>query len=37
MILVDHTAALRHSAIIGVFAIVIFVLGINTTRWDEGK
>jgi ABC-2 type transport system permease protein len=37
MILVDHTAALRYSAIIGVFAIVIFVLGINTTRWDEGK
>jgi len=37
MILVDHTAALRYSAMIGAFAIVVFVLGINTTRWDEGK
>jgi len=36
MILVDHTAALRYSAMIGTFAIVVFVLGINTTRWDEG-
>jgi ABC-2 type transport system permease protein len=37
MILVDHMAALRYSAMIGAFAIVVFVLGITTTRWDEGK
>jgi ABC-2 type transport system permease protein len=36
MVSVDHTAALRYSAMIGVFAIVVFVLGINTTRWEEG-
>jgi ABC-2 type transport system permease protein len=37
MVFVDHTAALRDSALIGVFAAVVFVLGINTTKWDEGK
>jgi ABC-2 type transport system permease protein len=37
MVFVDHTAALRYSALIAVFAIVVFVLGINTTKWDEGK
>jgi ABC-2 type transport system permease protein len=37
MVSVDHTAALRYAAMIGVFAIVVFVLGINTTKWDEGK
>jgi ABC-2 type transport system permease protein len=36
MVSVDHTAALRYSAMIGVFATVVFVLGINTTKWDEG-
>jgi ABC-2 type transport system permease protein len=35
MVSIDHTAALRYSAMIGVFAIVVFVLGINTTRWEE--
>ena len=37
MVSVDHTAALRYCAMIGVFATVVFVLGINTTKWDEGK
>jgi hypothetical protein len=29
--------ALRHSAIIGIFAAVVFILGIMATRWEEGK
>lgn len=37
MIFGDHTAALRDSGMIGAFATVVFVLGINTTRWEEGK
>jgi ABC-2 type transport system permease protein len=37
MVIVDNTAALRYSAMIGVFATVVFVLGINTTKWEEGK
>ncbi len=37
MVSVDHTAALRYCAMIGVFATVVFVLGINTTKWEEGK
>jgi ABC-2 type transport system permease protein len=37
MVLVDNMAALRYSAMIGVFATVVFVLGINTTKWEEGK
>jgi ABC-2 type transport system permease protein len=36
MVSVDHAAALRYAAMIGVFAIAVFVLGINTTKWDEG-
>jgi len=36
MVSVDNTAALRYAAMIGVFAAVAFVLGINTTKWDEG-
>jgi ABC-2 type transport system permease protein len=35
MVSVDNMAALRYSAMIGVFATVVFVLGINTTKWDE--
>jgi ABC-2 type transport system permease protein len=35
MIFADNTAALHYSALIGVFATVVFVLGINTTRWEE--
>ena len=37
MVFVDNTAALRYCAVIGVFATVVFVLGINTTKWEEGK
>jgi ABC-2 type transport system permease protein len=37
MISVDNTAALRYAAMIGVFAAVVFVLGVNTTKWEEGK
>jgi len=36
MVFIDSTAALRYAAMIGVFAIVVFVLGINTTKWEEG-
>jgi ABC-2 type transport system permease protein len=37
MVSVDSMAALRYSAMIGAFAAVVFVLGINTTRWDEAR
>lgn len=37
MVFVDNMAALRYAAVIGVFAIVVFVLGINTTKWEESK
>jgi ABC-2 type transport system permease protein len=35
MVVVDNTAALRYSAIIGVFAVAVFILGIIATRWEE--
>jgi ABC-2 type transport system permease protein len=35
MVSVDNMAALHYSAMIGVFATVVFVLGINATKWDE--
>ena len=37
MVLADNMTALRCSAIIGVFAAVVFVVGIMTTKWEEGK
>ena len=37
MVSVDNTAALRYAAMIGAFAAVVFVVGINTTKWEEGK
>ncbi|HWR68133.1 MAG TPA: ABC transporter permease, partial [Desulfomonilia bacterium] len=37
MVFVDHMTALRYSVIIGVFAAVVFILGIIATRWEEGK
>jgi ABC-2 type transport system permease protein len=37
MVFVDNTAALRYCAVIGVFATVVFVVGINTTKWEEPK
>jgi ABC-2 type transport system permease protein len=36
MIFVDNMIALRCSVIIGIFAAVVFVLGIMTTKWEEG-
>jgi len=36
MIFVDNMVALRCSVIIGVFATVAFVLGIMTTKWEDG-
>jgi hypothetical protein len=29
--------SLRFSAIIGVFATVVFIVGILTSKWEEGK
>jgi ABC-2 type transport system permease protein len=36
MVSVDNTAAARYAAMIGTFAAVVFVLGVNTTKWEEG-
>ena len=37
MVFVDTMTALRYSAVIGVFAIVVFIVGILTTKWEEAK
>jgi ABC-2 type transport system permease protein len=37
MVFVDHRTALSYSAIIAVFAAVVFILGIIATQWEEGK
>jgi len=37
MVFNDHMAALRYAAIIGVFAAVVFILGIIATNWEEGQ
>jgi len=37
MIFQDNMAALRDSAVIGVFAAIVFILGIIATKWEEGK
>jgi len=37
MVFNDHMAALRYSAIIGVFAAVVFILGIVATKWEGDK
>lgn len=37
MVFVDNMAALRYAAVIGVFAGVVFVLGIIATKWEEGQ
>lgn len=37
MVLADNMTALRCSAIIGVFAAVVFVVGTMTTKWEESK
>ena len=35
MVFVDNATALRHSAVIGIFAAVAFILGTIATRWEE--
>jgi len=35
MVFEDNMAALRDAAIIGVFAAVVFILGIMATKWEE--
>jgi hypothetical protein len=35
MVFGDHMAALRYAAVIGIFAAVVFVLGIMITTWSE--
>ncbi|MGD0237694.1 MAG: ABC transporter permease [Syntrophorhabdales bacterium] len=37
MVFEDHMTALRYSAIIGMFAAVVFILGIIATKWEEGQ
>jgi ABC-2 type transport system permease protein len=37
MVFDDPMAALRYSAVIGVFAAVVFILGIIATQWEEGQ
>jgi ABC-2 type transport system permease protein len=37
MVFVDYSRALRYSAVIGVFATMVFIAGILTTKWEEGK
>jgi ABC-2 type transport system permease protein len=37
MVFVDNMTSLRSSAIIGVFATVVFIVGILTSKWEEGK
>ena len=37
MVFEDNMAALRCAAIIGVFAAVVFILGVIATKWEEGK
>ena len=37
MVFQDNMDALRNAAIIGVFAAVVFILGILATKWEEGK
>jgi ABC-2 type transport system permease protein len=37
MVFEDNMAALNHSAIIAIFAAVVFILGIISTKWEEDK
>jgi ABC-2 type transport system permease protein len=37
MVFSDNMTALRYSVVIGVFATVAFIVGILTTKWEEGK
>jgi len=35
MVFEDNMSALRSSAIVGVYAAVVFILGILATKWEE--
>jgi len=37
MVFEDNMDSLRNASIIGVFAAVVFILGIIATKWEEGK
>ena len=37
MVFADNLAALKDAAVIGVFAAVVFILGILATKWEEGQ
>lgn len=37
MVFQDNRESLRNASIIGVFAVVVFILGILATTWDEGQ
>jgi len=37
MVFEDNMAALSYSAVIGVFAAVVFILGVIATKWEEGE
>ena len=37
MVFEDNMAALRSSAIIGIFAALVFIMGIIATKWEEGQ
>jgi len=37
MVFEDNMAALRYAAVIGVFAAVVFILGILANKWEEGR
>lgn len=37
MVFEDNMAALQSAAIIGVYAAVVFILGIMATKWEEGR
>ncbi len=37
MVFEDNMVALRSAAIIGVYAAVVFILGVMATKWEESK
>ena len=37
MVFEDNMAALLDAAIIGIFAAVVFILGMIATQWEEGR
>ena len=37
MVFEDNMESLRNAAVIGVFAAVVFILGVMATKWEEGK